>query len=91
MLNIAPPTGLKRECLVYSGFTPAATNVPPPDRFAYRDGAYGAGYLVGLVWGFRGGWFAISADFCGFASGFTGLSGLAGLILPWVWVIGFVR
>ena len=40
--NMAAPTGLKHECLVYRGFTPAATGVPP------LRGSYWMG-LVGIV------------------------------------------
>ena len=42
------PTGLEHRSRLYPGLTPGATNVPPPDRCAYRDGAYGAHYWEGF-------------------------------------------
>ena len=47
VLNIAPPTGVKCECLVYRGFTPAATDMPPPDWGLLCSWA-GLGSVVGL-------------------------------------------
>ena len=57
--------GSKRECVVYRGFTPADTNMPPPNRCAYRDRADGAcfgGFLwlcIRICWMGRIGWMKV--------------------------------